>query len=88
MTLKVSPAATVNENGFLIIEVSVNDECTAADDGGGEGTTVGCTTALGREGELDVAAEGVNLSLMLCTQPRPSASWKKAAEAGVPSGRL
>ena len=53
--LKVSPSATENENGFrpfcTIAGLSMHDDCTAADDGGGEGTTVGCTTAVEGEGE-------------------------------------
>ena len=43
--LKVSPVATENENGFCT-------NCTAADDGGGEGTTVGCTIFVEGEGEV------------------------------------
>ena len=51
--LKVSPAAIGNRNGFRTVgdpqsgeNAEGDDDGVAADDGGGEGTTVGCTTVV------------------------------------------
>ena len=51
--MKVSLAAIGNRNGFRTVgdphsgeNAEGDDDGVAADDGGGEGTTVGCTTAV------------------------------------------